>query len=79
MRSTNGKSWMLRQSSRSRLQMKDGQPYALAGLWEEWKDRKVGTELLTFAVITTDPNEVVEPLHDRMPVIVPVRDYDHCL
>jgi putative SOS response-associated peptidase YedK len=49
--------------------MKDGQPYALAGLWEKWKDRKVGEELLTFTVITTDPNAVVEPLHDRMPVV----------
>jgi len=59
------------------LAMKDGQPYALAGLWEKWKDRKAGTELLT--VITTDPNAVVEPMHDRMPVIVPERDYDRWL
>ena len=58
------------------IAMKDGQPYALAGLWEKWKDRKAGTELLTFTVITTDPNAVVEPLHDRMPVIIPERDYD---
>ena len=43
--------------------MKGGQPYALAGLWEKWKDRKAGKELLTFTVITTDPNEVVQPLH----------------
>jgi putative SOS response-associated peptidase YedK len=43
------------------IAMKDGQPYALAGLWEKWKDRKAGTELLTFTVITTDPNSVVEP------------------
>jgi putative SOS response-associated peptidase YedK len=31
---------------------------------KRWKDRKAGTELLTFTVITTDPNEVVEPMHD---------------
>jgi putative SOS response-associated peptidase YedK len=54
--------------------MKHGQPYALAGLWEKWKDRKAGTELLTFTVITTDPNAVVEPMHDRMPVIIPQCD-----
>ena len=42
------------------IAMKDGKPYAVAGLWERWKDRKAGTELLTFTVITTDPNEVVE-------------------
>jgi putative SOS response-associated peptidase YedK len=61
------------------IAMKDGQPYALAGLWEKWKDRKSGSELLTFTIITTDPNEVVQPMHDRMPVIIPERDYDHWL
>ena len=61
------------------IAMKDGQPYSLAGLWEKWKDRKAGTELLTFTVITTDPNSVVEPLHNRMLVIVPERDYDRWL
>jgi putative SOS response-associated peptidase YedK len=61
------------------IAMKDGKPYALTGLWERWKDRKAGTELLTFTVITTDPNEVVEQLHDRMPCIIPEKDYDHWL
>ena len=61
------------------IAMKDGQPYALAGPWEKWKDRKAGTELLTFTVITTDPNAVVEPMHDRMPVIIPAKDYDRWL
>jgi putative SOS response-associated peptidase YedK len=61
------------------IAMKDGQPCALAGLWEKWKDRKAGIELLTFTVITTDPNEVVEQLHDRMPCIIPERDYDRWL
>jgi putative SOS response-associated peptidase YedK len=61
------------------IAMKDGQPYALAGLWERWKDSNAGGELLTFIVITTDPNEVVEPPHDRMPVIIPERDYDRWL
>jgi putative SOS response-associated peptidase YedK len=61
------------------IAMKDGKPHALAGLWERWKDRKAGTELLTFTIITTDPNEIVQPLHDRMPVIIPERDYDRWL
>jgi putative SOS response-associated peptidase YedK len=61
------------------IAMKDGKPYALAGLWERWKDHKAGTELLTFTVITTDPNEVVEQLHDRMPCIIPEKDYDRWL
>jgi putative SOS response-associated peptidase YedK len=60
--------------------LKSGQPYAFAGLWERWKDREAGgAELLTFTVITTDPNEVVQPLHDRMPVIIPERDYGRWL
>jgi putative SOS response-associated peptidase YedK len=58
----------------------EGRPAVCPGwLWEKWKDRKAGTELLTFTVITTDPNSVVEPLHNRMPVIVPERDYDRWL
>jgi putative SOS response-associated peptidase YedK len=61
------------------LAMRDRQPYALAALWEKWKDRKAGTELLTFTVVTTDPNEVVQPLHDRMPVIIPAKDYERWL
>jgi hypothetical protein len=32
----------------------------LPGPWEKWKDRKAGIELLTFTVIPTDPNEVVD-------------------
>jgi hypothetical protein len=42
------------------IALKSGEPYALAGLWEKWKDRKAGAELLTFTVVTTDPNEVVQ-------------------
>ena len=61
------------------IAMRDIQPYALAALWEKWKDRKAGTELLTFTVVTTDPNEVVQPLHDRMPVIIPAKDYERWL
>jgi putative SOS response-associated peptidase YedK len=44
--------------------MKDGKPYAFTGLWEKWKDRGARTELLTFTLITTDPNEVVQPMHE---------------
>jgi putative SOS response-associated peptidase YedK len=61
------------------IAMKDGRPYAFAGVWEKWKDRAAGADLLTFTVITTDPNEVVQPMHDRMPVIIPERDYDRWL
>jgi putative SOS response-associated peptidase YedK len=39
--------------------LKSKEPNAFAGLWEKWKDRRAGTELLTFTIITTDPNKVV--------------------
>jgi SOS response associated peptidase (SRAP) len=59
--------------------MKDRSPYAFAGLWDRWRDPATKEPLETFTVITTDPNEVVEPLHNRMPVILPERDYDRWL
>jgi putative SOS response-associated peptidase YedK len=61
------------------IALKSKEPYAFAGLWEKWKDRKADADLLTFTVITTDPNEVVEPMHERMPVIIPAKDYDRWL
>ena len=58
--------------------MLDGSQYGFAGLWESWKEEN-GTLLETFTIITTDPNEVMEPLHDRMPVIIEPMDYDRWL
>ena len=48
---------------------KSGEPFAIAGLWDEWRPRK-GPPLLTFALLTTDANAEVAPVHDRMPVIL---------
>jgi putative SOS response-associated peptidase YedK len=61
------------------IALKTGEPYAFAGLWEIWRDTEAGTALRSFAIVTTDPNAVVQPLHNRMPVIVPERDYDRWL
>ena len=58
--------------------LKSGEPYAFAGLWESWRP-KIGELLETFTILTTDPNELMEPVHNRMPVILELRDYDRWL
>ena len=50
----------------------------MAGLWERWQPKE-GEALETFTIVTTDPNELTEPFHNRMPVIVEPRNYDRWL
>ena len=52
-----------------RIIMKTGQPFAFAGLWETWKDPG-GVVVHSCAIITTEANDVLSPIHDRMPVIL---------
>ncbi|MCG3205708.1 MAG: putative SOS response-associated peptidase YedK [Elusimicrobia bacterium] len=52
-----------------RVMMKDHAPYAMAGLWDRWK-RPDGKEFETFSIVTTEPNQLVATIHDRMPVIL---------
>lgn len=59
--------------------MKGGGLFAFAGLWEAWKDKVTGATLETYTIITTDPNEIMQPLHNRMPVILRREDYDRWL
>lgn len=54
--------------------MKDGEPFALGGVWESWRAPN-GEILRTCCLITTEPNEIMTPVHDRMPVIVSPDDY----
>jgi putative SOS response-associated peptidase YedK len=61
------------------IAMKDGSPYAFAGLWERWRDPATKEPLETLTIITTDPNELMDPLHNRMPVILAPKDYDRWL
>jgi putative SOS response-associated peptidase YedK len=83
------------------IRLRDGQPFAFAGLWESWEGKTVpgtvfapdlfstqelsaktvpGTVLLeTCTLITTGPNELMEPIHDRMPAILPPADYERWL
>jgi putative SOS response-associated peptidase YedK len=57
------------------IAMRDRRPFAFAGLWENWKDQASGQWVRTFAILTTAPNALVAPLHDRMPVILGAGDY----
>src|SRR5262249_20982247 len=57
------------------IAMKDGAPFAIAGIWENWKEPASGEWIRTFAIITTDANELVAEIHDRMPVILAREDY----
>jgi putative SOS response-associated peptidase YedK len=59
--------------------MKDRSPFALAGVWESWKDRATGETIESFTVIVGPPNDLVRPIHDRMPLIIDPADYNRWL
>ena len=56
-----------------RVVLKDERPFAFAGICDYWKDEK-GKELKSFSIITTDANEMIAKIHDRMPVILSKKD-----
>jgi putative SOS response-associated peptidase YedK len=58
------------------VSLKSSKLFAVAGLWDRWRDKVSGQALETFTLITTDPNELMEPFHNRMPVIVRAADYE---
>ncbi len=55
------------------IRLKDDQPFGFAGLWERWN--REGEEIQSCTIITTEPNELMKPIHNRMPVIVDRDDY----
>jgi putative SOS response-associated peptidase YedK len=57
------------------ITMKDRSMFGFAGLWERWKDKASGEVVRSCTIITTTPNEVSAPIHDRMPVIIAPEDY----
>ena len=57
---------------------RDGRVVAFAGLWETWSDRD-GGEIDTAVILTTDANETIAPIHDRMPVVIAPDDFDRWL
>lgn len=56
------------------IHMKDRKPFAFAGLWDSWNGPD-GSHIRSCTIITTEPNELMSMIHDRMPVILHTRDY----
>jgi len=57
------------------FEVSDGQLFAFAGIWDRWKDAS-GKPVETCSILTTTPNAVTAPVHDRMPVILEPDAYD---
>jgi len=61
------------------ISLASGEPFALAGLWENWNDKESGESLQTTTLITTAANDFMTPLHHRMPVILEATTADEWL
>ena len=53
-----------------RIVMESGEPFAFAGLWAMWRDSE-GNRIPSCTIITTEANDLLRPIHNRMPVILP--------
>jgi putative SOS response-associated peptidase YedK len=61
------------------IHRRDEEPFAFAGLWEGWENPEDGKEVQSCSLITTEANELMAPIHDRMPVILAESAYDRWL
>lgn len=52
-----------------RIAMASGEPFAFAGLWDTWRDEE-GEAVTSCTIITTEANDLIRPIHERMPVIL---------
>jgi len=57
------------------FEVNEGELFAFAGLWDRWKDQS-GQRIKSCSILTTTPNAVTSPVHDRMPVILDRDNYD---
>ncbi|HEV2845095.1 MAG TPA: SOS response-associated peptidase [Thermoanaerobaculia bacterium] len=58
------------------IRRKDAKPFAFAGLWSAWRDPERSQWVETFTILTTDANDLLRPLHNRMPVILDRESFD---
>jgi putative SOS response-associated peptidase YedK len=61
------------------ISLTSGAGMALAGLWDAWKEPSGGEWLQSFTIVTMEANEIMAPIHDRMPVILHQRDWEEWL
>ncbi|MEM9917584.1 MAG: SOS response-associated peptidase [Bacteroidota bacterium] len=59
-----------KQKTPYRIKLKSDQIFAVAGIWEKWVEPSSGNEIHSFSVITQPPNQLLAPIHDRMPAIL---------
>jgi putative SOS response-associated peptidase YedK len=52
------------------FQFTDHRLFGIAGLYDIWTDKETGEEIRSYTILTTEPNELVGQVHDRMPVIL---------
>jgi putative SOS response-associated peptidase YedK len=60
------------------ITLQDGQPFAFAGLWDLWKS-PAGEQVQSCTIVTTEPNELMSSIHNRMPVILRPGAYEDWL
>jgi putative SOS response-associated peptidase YedK len=51
------------------VHLKTKEPFGLAGLWDVWR-KPDGRKVESFTIVTTEPNDLIQPIHNRMPVIL---------
>ena len=61
------------------IAMKYGSPFGLGGLWENWNGPASGEWIRIFAIITTDANDMVAEIRERMPLVIAPGDYERWL
>jgi putative SOS response-associated peptidase YedK len=61
------------------IRKKDSGLFALAGIWEQWREQQSNEAIESCAILTTAANSLVQPIHNRMPVIINDADFDEWL
>jgi putative SOS response-associated peptidase YedK len=61
------------------ITLTDSRLFSFAGIYDHWHDKTTGERLHSFSIVTVDPNELLEPFHDRCPLILEPKDYSRWL